>query len=112
MLISVVLFMTLANLKQFIYLKILRLKIVAVYKKCIPKKSMLKIESTTIILTIQSKQKKLETKNIFINEKNYKQPTINFTRYAHSKSIKIFSLYYHELIRKIKEHEGEKIFDG
>ena len=35
------------------------------------------------------KAKKLETKNILINGKNYKDLTIYFTRYVHSKSIKI-----------------------
>ena len=35
------------------------------------------------------KAKKIETKNILINGKNYKDLTIYFTRYVHSKSIKI-----------------------
>ena len=52
--------------------------------------------------------KKLETRNILIDEKNYEDLTINFTRYVHSKSIKMFSLHYHELIEKVKEHEGKK----
>ena len=34
--------------------------------------------------------------------------TIHFTRYVHSKSIKIFSLHYHELMRKNEEHKGKK----
>ena len=37
--------------------------------------------------------------------------TINiewFTRYVHSKLVKTLSLYYHELMGKIKEHEGKK----
>ena len=34
---------------------------------------------------------------------------IYFTRYVHSKSIKVLNLHYHELIGKIEEHEG-KIF--
>ena len=33
---------------------------------------------------------------------------IYFTRYFHSKSIKKLSVHYHELMKKIKEHEGEK----
>ena len=53
------------------------------------------------------KTKKLETKNILINEKNYKHLTIYFTRYVHSKSIKVLSLHYHELMGKIQEHEEE-----
>ena len=52
--------------------------------------------------------KNLEIKNILINKKNYKDLTIHFTRYVHSKSIKILSLHYHELMGKIEEH-GEKI---
>ena len=34
---------------------------------------------------------------------------IYFTICVHSKSIKILSLHYHELMGKIKEHEGKKI---
>ena len=52
--------------------------------------------------------KNLEIKNILINKKNYKDLTIHFTRYVHSKSIKILSLHYQELMGKIEEH-GEKI---
>ena len=37
-----------------------------------PMKSILKIESRPIILTISPKQKKVETKNILIKEKYYK----------------------------------------
>ena len=33
---------------------------------------------------------------------------IYFTRYVHIKSIKILSLYYHELIGKIVEQKGKK----
>ena len=33
--------------------------------------SMLKVKCRFIILTIRSKQKKVETKNVLINEKNY-----------------------------------------
>ena len=43
------------------------------------------------------KAKKLETKN---DKKNYKDLTIHFTRYIHSKSIKMFSLDCHELMGK------------
>ena len=32
---------------------------------------------------------------------------IYFTTYVHSKSMKILSLYYHELLGKIEEHEGK-----
>ena len=33
---------------------------------------------------------------------------IYFTRYVHRKLIKVLSLHYHELMGKIKEHEGKK----
>ena len=81
-------------------------------QKCISKKSILKIESASIILTIPSKQKYIyiETENILIDEKNYKNLTIWFTRYAHSKLIKILSLYYLELIAKFKSMK-EKILE-
>ena len=54
------------------------------------------------------KVKKIETKNNLIDEKNYKDITIYFTRYVHSKSIKMVSLQYHELMGKIQEQEGKK----
>ena len=44
------------------------------------------------------KAKKLETKKILIDEKNLKDLVIYFTRYVHSKSIKMFSLHYLELL--------------
>ena len=69
------------------------------------KKSILKIESETTILTTWSKKKKLETKNILIDEKNYKGLVIYFTRYVHSKSIKMLSLCYLKLIEKIEKHK-------
>ena len=43
-----------------------------------------------------------------IDEKNYKDLVIYFTRYVHSKSIKMLSLYYHKLMAKAKEHGGKK----
>ena len=59
------------------------------------------MQTITVILTIQSKQnKKLETKNFLIVEKSYKDLVIYFTRYVHSRSIKMLSLHYHELMRK------------
>ena len=51
------------------------------------------------------KATKLETINILINEKNYKDLFIYFTRYDHQKSIKILSLYYHELVEKIEKYD-------
>ena len=53
--------------------------------------------------------KKIETKNISIYERNFKDFVIYFTRYVHGTLIKMLSLYYHELIGKIKEHEGTNI---
>ena len=51
------------------------------------------------------KTKNLETKNILIFEKNYKNLIIYFTRSDHRKSIKMLSLYYHELIGTFEEHK-------
>ena len=42
------------------------------------------------------------------DEKNYKDLLIYFTRYIHTKLIKILILYYHELIEAIEEHGGKK----
>ena len=55
------------------------------------------------------KTKQLEPKKILIDKKNYKDLTIDFTRYVHSKSIKMFSLHYHELTEKNKKHERKHI---
>ena len=54
---------------------------------------------------------KKETKNILIEEKKCKDLVIYFTRYIHSKSMKMTSLCYHELMRKVKEHEYFMIDD-
>ena len=51
------------------------------------------------------KAKTLETKTILISEKNFKNLVICFIRYVDKKLIKILSLYYHELIGIIEEHE-------
>ena len=42
-----------------------------------------------------------------MNEKNYKDLTIYFTRYVHRKLIKMLSLYCHELMENITEHKGK-----
>ena len=47
-------------------------------------------------------KEKKETKNILIDERNYKNLVIYFTRCVYSKSIKMPNLYYHELIGKIE----------
>ena len=74
------------------------------------KKLILKIESTTIYIYIffdnLNKAKKLETKYL-IDKKNYNDLVIYFYRYVHSKLIKMLSLYYHELMGKIDDHEGK-----
>ena len=46
------------------------------------------------------KAKQLETNNIFIEEKNYKNLVIYFNRYVPSNLIKMLNLHYHESIRK------------
>ena len=55
------------------------------------------------------KAKKLEAKNILIDERNYKGLTIYFTRYVYSRLINMLSFHYHELLGKTKEHDGKKI---
>ena len=57
------------------------------------------------LVKAKKKKKKIETKNILIDEKNVKDLGTCFTRYVHSKSIKMLSLHYPELMSKIKEHE-------
>ena len=47
-----------------------------------------------------------------IDEKHYKDLIIYFTRCDLVKSIRSFSLYYYELMEKIEEHKGKKIFDS
>ena len=58
------------------------------------------------------KIKKIKIKNILVGQKNCKGLIIYVTRHVYSRSIKMLSLYYHELMGNIKEHEGKKIFDG
>ena len=54
---------------------------------------------------------KLETENVLIDEKNFKDLMIYFTRYVNCKSIKMFSLHFYKLMEKIEENEG-KIFNS
>ena len=54
------------------------------------------------------KVNKLETKNVLINEKNYKDLVIYFTRYDCWKSVKMLSLHYHESLGKLEEYESKK----
>ena len=53
--------------------------------------------------------KKLETKNILIDQKNNEGFMIYFTKYVHNKLINIRRLHYNELIGKIEEQEGKNI---
>ena len=52
--------------------------------------------------------KKLETRNVLINKKSYRNLVIYFTRYHSEKSVTILNLYYDELIGKIEQYEGKK----
>ena len=79
-------------------------------QKCISKKSVLKL-SLQLSFWQFSQNKKLETKNILVDQKNYKDFTIYFSRYVHGKSLKMLSLHYHESMEKISEHEGKNIFN-
>ena len=74
-------------------------------EKCVSMKSVSGVESTTIVFDNLVKAKKIAIKNVLMDEKNYKDLVIYFTRYVHSKSIKIFSLNYYELMGKIEELE-------
>ena len=50
-------------------------------------------------------------KNVLIDTKKYKDLVIYFTRHVRSKSIKMLSPYYHELIEQIQNMK-KKIFIG
>ena len=50
----------------------------------------------------------IESKNILIDEKNFKDLVIYFTRYVNCKVIKTLSLYFYKLMGKIEENEGKK----
>ena len=105
----VAIFMTLANLKQFICWKILCLMILRIYKMQM-KDINTKNRVCNCYFGSLIKAKMLETKNSLIDEKNYKDLVIYHTRDVHWKSIKMLSMHYHELLGKIEEHKG-KIFD-
>ena len=49
---------------------------------------------------------RLETENILIDKKTYKDLVICFSDYVSRKSIRMLN---HELMGKIEEHEGKKI---
>ena len=88
-----------ANLEKFICQKIMCLKILG--KEIYIKNQVFDFYDSLI------KPKKIETKNIVIDEKSCKDLVIYSTRYNHDKTIAVLSLYYHELMGKIKEHEGK-----
>ena len=54
------------------------------------------------------KSKKVETKNIVIDEKSYKDLVLYTARYDRNKTLTMLNLYYNELMGKIKEHKGKK----
>ena len=47
-----------------------------------------------------------------MDEKNYNDFVIHFTRYVYRNSIKILVLHYHLLMGRIKEHEESKYLMG
>ena len=75
-------------------------------------KSILKIESTTVTLTIKQSKKKIETKNILIYMKTYKDLVIYFTRYVHSKLIKNVKSSLSWIIGEDWKTWGTEIFEG
>ena len=79
--------MILANLKQLIRWEILCLKIVDTYKNRI-KEIVIKNSVYNNYFNSLIKAKKLEIKNILVNEKN-NDLVIYFTRYVHSKLTKV-----------------------
>ena len=70
--------------------------------------SILKIKSTTI-LTIYSNQKKKETKSSLTDEKKIKDLVVYFTIYVNWKWMKMLTLYYHELMGKLKNSNEKNI---
>ena len=73
--------------------------IVGIYKMHINIKNRFHNHSGDLIRPEQT-----ETKNIFIDEKNFKDFVIYFTRYVNCKSIKMLSLYFFKLIGKTEKH--------
>ena len=59
---------------------------------------------------MKAKKKKIEIKKNLIDEKNYMDLVIYFTRYIHKEPVKMLSICYHELMGKTEEHEGKKCF--
>ena len=70
----------------------------------------IKNKSTIIMKTqLNQKKKKRENKNIFMVKKSYSDLVIIFTRYHPDKSAAMISLYYNELVGKIKGYEEKNI---
>ena len=68
------------------------LRIVGIYKKHI-KETNIENRVYKYYFNNLIKAKKLKTENISIDEKNYKDMVIYFTRYVHTESIKMLSLH-------------------
>ena len=98
------------NLKQFICLKILCLKIVGIYIKRHINEINIKNQVWNCYFNNSIKVKKWEFKNILINEKNHKDLVIHFTRYVRNKSIKTLRMQFGESIGKIEEHGGKNVW--
>ena len=82
-----------------------------VYIKCIPKKSILK-SSVQLYFDNLVKAKKIKTKSILVDEKNYKDLVIYFTTSIHRMPMKMSNIHFHELIGKIEQHEEKEYFVG
>ena len=89
--IIIMLFTILADLIQFICWKILSLMIVGVHKMCF-KEINIQNRVCNYYFDYLIKEKKLESKNILINEKNSKVLVNHFTRFDCGKSVKVLSL--------------------
>ena len=82
----------LPNLQQFVCSKNMCLMIVGIYKKDI-KENNIENKVYKYYFNNLIKTKKLETENISIDEKNYKDMVIYFTTYVHTELIKVLSLH-------------------
>ena len=86
-------------------LKVLCLKIVDIYKMHI-KEINIKIRVFDYFDNL-IKVKKLETKSVLSDRKNYKDLVIYFTIYDGGNSIWVLFLYYNKLMGPTEEHEGK-----
>ena len=86
------------------------LNIVSIYKNAYQRNQYQK-SSLQLLFWQFNQSKKLETGNILIDKKDYKNLVIYFTRYVQSKLIKMLILHYHEFIGRLKNMK-KKIFDG